>query len=298
MKNNYALRKVCIKLLVTIALLVALFLMPFEKNVTASAKSLYYQIKNNGYVYKNAHIKAIKSRSAKRYFGSHKLMVKKTTVVKRHGKKLVYKYVLASNGRNGWVNTKYVKRLKAAKHKYVPKKHKKTIKKSVTINIPNTNKKVSNKTKPKSKVNAPVSKKDVQYVPNKENIKNEFKKLLDPYLVKYGKTYGIPKDYGTPAGKLIVPIADSNGYGDEFAITFGTAVRSDKEMAKTLFNSLLNGTLMSYLEDHSDVSVIVDHIDIDPSDGIIEAKLYLTWYQDRNITPKFAIVNGTPTYFY
>ncbi|CAI2678970.1 hypothetical protein AKUG0420_PLPX00120 (plasmid) [Apilactobacillus kunkeei] len=175
MKNNYALRKVCIKLLVTIALLVALFLMPFEKNVTASAKSLYYQIKNNGYVYKNAHIKAIKSRSAKRYFGSHKLMVKKTTVVKRHGKKLVYKYVLASNGRNGWVNTKYVKRLKAAKHKYVPKKHKKTIKKSVTINIPNTNKKVSNKTKPKSKVNAPVSKKMYNTYLTKKTLKMSLK---------------------------------------------------------------------------------------------------------------------------
>ena len=263
MKNNYSLRKVCIKLLVTITLLAALFLMPFEKNVTASAKPVYYQIKNSGYVYKNANIKAIKSHSAKHYFGSHKLTVKKTTVVKRHGKKLVYKYVLASNGRNGWVNTKYVKKVKADKHNKVVKTHKKR-----------------------------------QYVPNKENIKNEFKKLLDPYLVKYGKTYGIPKDYGTPAGKLIVPIADSNGYGDEFAITFGTAVRSDKEMAKTLFNSLLNGTLMSYLEDHSDVSVIVDHIDIDPSDGIIEAKLYLTWYQDMSIQPKFAIVNGKPTYFY
>ena len=77
MKNNYSLRKVFIRLLVTITLSSALLLIPFEKNVTVSAKSVYYQIKNSRYVYKNAHIKAIKSHSAKHYFGSHKLTLRK-----------------------------------------------------------------------------------------------------------------------------------------------------------------------------------------------------------------------------
>lgn len=257
MKNNYALRNVCIKLLVTITLLAALFLMPFEKNVTASAKPVYYQIKNSGYVYKNAHIKAIKSHSAKHYFGSHKLTVKKTSVVKRHGKKLVYKYVLASNGRNGWVNTKYVKKVKAAKHNKVVKTYKKR-----------------------------------QYVPNKENIKAEFKKLLAPYLAQYGKTYGVT------TGKMVEPISDKNGYGDEFVVTSGNSVNSDKAMAKVLFNGLLKGTLMTYLEDHSDVSVVIDHVDLDTSGGSIDARLYLTWYQDMSIQPKFEILNGKRVYNY
>lgn len=285
MKNNYSLRKVCIKLLVTITLLAALFLMQFEKNVTASAKPVYYQIKNNGYVYKNAHIKAIKSHSAKHYFGSHKLTVKKTSVVKRHGKKLVYKYVLASNGRNGWVNTKYVKSLKAAKHKYVPKKHKKTIKKSITINIPNTNKKVTNKTKPKSKINAPITTKKGKYVPNKENIINEFKKLLSPYLEKYGKTYG------TPVGNQYMAITGDNNYGAEFVVTSGNIVSSDKEMAKTLFNGLINGTLPNYLTDPTNTNVIVDHLDIDSSYGTVDARMYLTWYCDISIPSTRTISN-------
>lgn len=274
MKNNYSLRKVCIKLLVTITLLAALFLMPFEKNVTASAKPVYYQIKNSGYVYKNAHIKAIKSHSAKHYFGSHKLTVKKTTVVKRHGKKLVYKYVLASNGRNGWVNTKYVKRLKAAKHKYVPKKHKKTIKKSVTINIPTSKKQSVTKNKTKANSNSSVQYRESQYVPNKENIKLEFKKLIDPYLTKYGKTYGVTN------GDSIKPLVDKDGYGSEFVVTSGNSVNSDKEMAQVLFNGLINGTLMSCLKDDSNVSVNIDHIDIDNSYGTTDARLYLTWYWD------------------
>ena len=292
MKNHSKLCKVNIKIIGAMTLLTALLATPIERNVIASASSFHYQIKKSGYVYKNAHIKSIKSHSAKYYFGSHKLIVKKTIVVKRHGKRLIYKYVLASNGRNGWVNTKYVKRLKAAKHKYVPKKHKKTIKKSVTIKIPNTNKKVTNKTKPNSKVNAPVSKKNVQYVPNKENIKNEFKKLLDPYLVKYGKTYGVT------TGKMIEPIVDSNGYGSEFVVTSGNSVQSDKDMAKVLFKGLLNGTLMTYLEDHSDVSVVIDHVDLDTSGGSIDARLYLTWYQDMSIQPKFEILNGQRIYNY
>ncbi|CAI2671707.1 hypothetical protein AKUH3B209X_PPKS00050 (plasmid) [Apilactobacillus kunkeei] len=239
MKNNYKLRKVSIKLIGAMALLIALLATPIVNHVTVSASSFHYQIKKSGYVYKNANIKAIKSHSAKHYFGSHKLTVKKTIVVKRHGKKLVYKYVLASNGRNGWVNTKYVKKVKTAKHNKVSKTHKKG-----------------------------------QYVPNKENIKAEFKKLLDPYLAKYGKTYGVTN------GDSIKPLTDRSGYGSEFVVTSGNYVSSDKEIAKVLFNGLLNGTLMSYLKDNSNVSVVVDHIDIDNSYGTTDARLYLTWYWD------------------
>lgn len=239
MKNNYKLRKVSIKSIGAMALLIALLATPIVNNATVSASSFHYQIKKSGYVYKNAHIKAIKSHSSKHYFGSHKLTVKKTIVVKRHGKRLIYKYVLASNGRNGWVNTKYVKKVKAAKHNKVVKIHKKG-----------------------------------QYVPNKENIKSEFKKLIDPYLAQYGKTYGVTN------GDSIKPLTDRSGYGSEFVVTSGNSVSSDKEMAKVLFNGLLNGTLMSYLKDNSNVSVVVDHIDIDNSYGTTDARLYLTWYWD------------------
>ena len=250
MKNNYKLRKVSIKLIGAMALLTALLATPIVNNATVSASSFHYQIKKSGYVYKNAHIKAIKSHSSKHYFGSHKLTVKKTIVVKRHGKRLIYKYVLASNGRNGWVNTKYVKKVKAAKHNKVVKTHKKG-----------------------------------QYVPNKENIKAEFKKLLDPYLAKYGKTYG------TPIGKKYMAIVGDNNYGAEFVVTSGNIVSSDKEMAKTLFNGLLRGTLMNYLEDHSNVNVIIDHLDIDNSDGTTDARLYLTWYCDITIPSNRSISN-------
>lgn len=239
MKNNCKLRKVSIKLIGAMALLTTLLATPIVNNATVSASSFHYQIKKSGYVYKNAHIKAIKSHSSKHYFGSHKLTVKKTIVVKRHGKRLIYKYVLASNGRNGWVNTKYVKKVKAAKHNKVSKTHKKG-----------------------------------QYVPNKENIKAEFKKLLDPYLAQYGKTYGVTN------GDSIKPLKDRSGYGSEFVVTSGNFVNSDKAMANVLFNGLLHGTLMIYLNDSSNVSVIVDHIDIDNSYGTIDARLYLTWYWD------------------
>ena len=239
MKNNPKLRKVGIKITGAMALLIALLATPIVNHATVSASSFHYQIKKSGYVYKNAHIKAIKSRSSKHYFGSHKLTVKKTIVVKRNGKRLIYKYVLASNGRNGWVNTKYVKKVKAAKHNKVVKTHKKG-----------------------------------KYVPNKENIKAEFKKLLDPYLAQYGKTYGVTN------GDSIKPLKDRSGYGSEFVVTSGNSVNSDKEMANVLFNGLLHGTLMIYLNDISNVSVIVDHIDIDNSYGTTDARLYLTWYWD------------------
>lgn len=51
-------------------------------------------------------------------------------------------------------------------------------------------------------------------------------------------------------------------------------------MAKILFNGLINGTLISYLKDNSNVSVNIDHIYIDNSYGITDARLYLTWYWD------------------
>lgn len=199
----------------------------------------------------------------------------------KHG---VYKYV--SSGKvHGWVKAKYVKKVKAAKHKYVPKKHKKTIKKSITINIPNTNKKVTNKTKPKSKINAPITTKKGKYVPNKENIINEFKKLLSPYLEKYGKTYG------TPVGNQYMAITGDNNYGAEFVVTSGNIVSSDKEMAKTLFNGLINGTLPNYLTDPTNTNVIVDHLDIDSSYGTVDARMYLTWYCDISIPSTRTISN-------
>lgn len=203
----------------------------------------------------------------------------------------IYKYV--SYGKvHGWVNTKYVSKVNATKHKKVVKHHKKTIKKSVTITIPNTKKKAATKVKPKLSLIPPYNHVKGQYVPNKENIKNEFKKLLDPYLEKYGKTYG------TPVGKQYMPIVGDNNYGAEFVVTSGNSVSSDKAMAKVLFNGLLHGTLMNYLEDHSQVNVIIDHIDLDTSDGTIDARLYLTWYQDISIQPKFQILNGKPVYNY
>lgn len=196
----------------------------------------------------------------------------------------IYKYV--SYGKvHGWVNTKYVSKVKAAKHKKVVKHHKKTIKKSVTITIPNTKKKAATKVKPKLTLIPPYNHKQGRYVPNKENIKAEFKKLLDPYLEKYGKTYG------TPVGKKYMAVVGDNNYGAEFVVTSGNIVSSDKEMAKTLFNGLLHGTLPSYLTDPTNTNVIIDHLDIDNSDGTTDARLYLTWYCDITIPSNRSISN-------
>lgn len=139
MKNTNALRKAGITLLGTMALSAALVATPIENNVTASASSVHYQIKKSGYVYKNDHIKATKSHSAKHYFGSHKLTVKKTIVVKRHGKKLVYKYVVASNGRSGYVYAGTIKRVVVKHVKKVAKKkvhvNKKAVKKTTVQRV-------------------------------------------------------------------------------------------------------------------------------------------------------------------
>lgn len=146
MKNTNALRKAGITLLGTMALSAALVATPIENNVTASASSVHYEIKKSGYVYKNAHIKATKSHSAKHYFGSHKLTVKKTIVVKRHGKKLVYKYVVASNGRSGYVYAGTIKRVVVKHVKKVAKKKVHVNKKAVKKVVKKTTKKAVKKT--------------------------------------------------------------------------------------------------------------------------------------------------------
>ncbi|MCT6858931.1 MAG: hypothetical protein M3Z82_06660 [Apilactobacillus sp.] len=146
MRKNTALRKAGITLLGTMALSAALVATPIENNVTASASSVHYEIKKSGYVYKNAHIKATKSHSAKNYFGSHKLTVKKTVVIKRHGKKLVYKYVVASNGRSGYVYAGTIKRVVVKHVKKVAKKKVHVNKKAVKKVVKKTAKKAVKKT--------------------------------------------------------------------------------------------------------------------------------------------------------
>lgn len=146
MRKNTALRKAGITLLGTMALSAALVATPIENNVTASASSVHYQIQKSGYVYKNAHIKATKSHSAKHYFGSHKLTVKKTIVIKRHGKKLVYKYVVASNGRSGYVYAGTIKRVVVKHVKKVAKKKVHVNKKAVKKVVKKTTKKAVKKT--------------------------------------------------------------------------------------------------------------------------------------------------------
>ena len=168
MKNTNALRKAGITLLGTMALSAALVATPIENNVTASASSLHYQIKKSGYVYKNAHIKATKSHSAKHYFGSHKLTVKKTVVIKRHGKKLVYKYVVASNGRSGYVYAGTIKRVVVKHVKKVAKKKVHVNKKAVKKVVKKTAKKAVKKTTAK-RVKAEPNKSQAQ-----QNIKDTY----------------------------------------------------------------------------------------------------------------------------
>lgn len=97
-----------------------------------------------------------------------------------------------------------------------------------------------------------------------------FQKLCDRYL------------YEKNNWNLKENFFDSGSMQGTNKTTAGTPVSSDKEMAKVLFNGLLNGTLMSYLKDNSNVSVVVDHIDIDNSYGTTDTRLYLTWYWDIN----------------
>lgn len=269
MKYNNILRKFVFALLGTIALSSTIIATQIDQQVSAS--SVKYQISKSGYVYKNAHIKDIKSHSSKNYFGANKLIVKKTIILKSHGKKLVYKYVVASNGRSGYVNAGTIKR-------FVVKKT--TVKKTVA-------KKAVKKTTTKAKSTT----KDQYYIPNEANVRAEFKKLLDPYLAKYNKTYGTPSDLSH-----YTTMIDNDGYGGEFVVTSGNVVQSDKDMAKELFNGLLHGTLNHYLTDPSRTNVIIDHVEFDGKVNLtnpgktplgIDARLYLTWYDDDNITSPY-----------
>lgn len=269
MKYNNILRKFVFALLGTIALSSTIIATQIDQQVSAS--SVKYQISKSGYVYKNAHIKDIKSHSSKNYFGANKLIVKKTIILKSHGKKLVYKYVVASNGRSGYVNAGTIKR-------FVVKKT--TVKKTVA-------KKSVKKTTTKAKSTT----KDQYYIPNEANVRAEFKKLLDPYLAKYNKTYGTPSDLSH-----YTTMIDNDGYGGEFVVTSGNVVQSDKDMAKELFNGLLHGTLNHYLTDPSRTNVIIDHVEFDGKVNLtnpgktplgIDARLYLTWYDDDNITSPY-----------
>lgn len=276
MKYNNILRKFVFALLGTIALSSTIIATQIDQQVSAS--SVKYQISKSGYVYKNAHIKDIKSHSSKNYFGANKLIVKKTIILKSHGKKLVYKYVVASNGRSGYVNAGTIKR-------FVVKKT--TVKKTVA-------KKSVKKTTTKAKSTT----KDQYYIPNEANVRAEFKKLLDPYLAQYNKTYGSPSDlshYTAETDK------GDNGqdYGGEYVVTSGNAVQSDKAMAKELFNGLLHGTLMTYLKDPSRTYVFIDHIEFDGKINLtnpgktplgIDARLYLTWFWDYDIPSPYDIV--------
>lgn len=269
MKNNNILRKFVVALLGIITLSSTIIATQIDQQVSAS--SVKYQISKSGYVYKNAHIKDIKSHSSKNYFGANKLIVKKTIILKSHGKKLVYKYVVASNGRSGYVNAGTIKR-------FVVKKT--TVKKTVA-------KKSVKKTTTKAKSTT----KDQYYIPNEANVRAEFKKLLDPYLAKYNKTYGTPSDLSH-----YTTMIDNDGYGGEFVVTSGNVVQSDKDMAKELFNGLLHGTLNHYLTDPSRTNVIIDHVEFDGKVNLtnpgktplgIDARLYLTWYDDDNITSPY-----------
>lgn len=123
-----------ITMLSTLALSATL-IAPVLENTFASASATRYELKTgkSGYVYKNKRIKATKSHSAKNYFGKHKLSVKKTITIKRHGKKLVYKFVVSTNGKSGYVYAGSIKKV-SAKHIAKVKKAKKVSIKKVTSN--------------------------------------------------------------------------------------------------------------------------------------------------------------------
>ena len=116
MYNKKTFKTAALMSLGTIAMSSLLAVNEANGDFSASAAATQYKVAKNGYVYKNAKIKAVKSKSEKKYFGNATLTVKKTVVVKKHGKKLVYKYVVASNGKSGYV---YVGSLKKATAKLV-----------------------------------------------------------------------------------------------------------------------------------------------------------------------------------
>lgn len=217
----------------------------------------------------------------------------------------VWKYV-KSGKVQGWVKASQVKKASA--------KENKKISGSITIKLPSTSngsvkksiakkpvvkkatvkktfaKKAVKKTTTKAKSNT----KDQYYIPNEANVKAEFIKLLQPYLDKNKKTYGVPTDMSHYMAGV-----DKDGYGGEYVVTSGNVVQSDKAMAKELLNGLLKGTLNGYLKDPSTTYVIVDHITFDGKVNLtnpgktpfgIDARLYLTWYWDDNISSPYDIV--------
>lgn len=97
----------------------------FSQSLVFSNPSLVpvnYKVKKSGYVYKSASIKKVKSKSAKRYFGNAILTAKKSVSVKRHGKKLVYKYVVTKKGKNGYIYVGQLKQVSIKNAKNVTKK--------------------------------------------------------------------------------------------------------------------------------------------------------------------------------
>lgn len=223
----------------------------------------------------------------------------------------VWKYV-KSGKVHGWVKASQVKKAPAKA------KASKKISGSITIKIPSTSngsvkksiakkpvvkktnikKTVAKKAVKKTTTKAKSTTKDKYYIPNEANVRAEFKKLLDPYLAQYNKTYGSPSDlshYTAETDK------GDNGqdYGGEYVVTSGNAVQSDKAMAKELFNGLLHGTLMTYLKDPSRTYVFIDHIEFDGKINLtnpgktplgIDARLYLTWFWDYDIPSPYDIV--------
>lgn len=141
MYNKKTLKTVALMSLGTIAMSSLLAVNEANGDFSASAAATQYKVAKNGYVYKNAKIKAVKSKSEKSYFGNSVLTVKKAVVVKKHGKKLVYKYVVASNGKSGYV---YVGSLKKATAKLVKTTSSKKVAKKDPSKEPNAKKRKQN----------------------------------------------------------------------------------------------------------------------------------------------------------
>lgn len=229
----------------------------------------------------------------------------------------VWKYV-KSGKVHGWVKSSQVKKAPAKA------KASKKISGSITIKLPSTSngsvkksiakkpvvkkttvkKTVAKKAVKKTTTKAKYTTKDQYYIPNAENVKAEFKKLLDPYLAKYNKTYGVPTDMSPKYTAIVDKGDDGQDYGGEYVVTSGNVVQSDKAMAKELFNGLLHGTLMDNLKDPSRTNVIIDHVTFDGKVNLtnpgktplgIDARLYLTWYWNFDIDSPYVISTHSNT---
>lgn len=229
----------------------------------------------------------------------------------------VWKYV-KSGKVQGWVKASQVKKAPAKA------KASKKISGSITIKLPSTSngsvkksiakkpvvkkatvkKTFAKKAVKKTTTKAKSTTKDQYYIPNEANVRAEFIKLLQPYLDKYGKKYGVPADMSSHYMAMVNKGDDGQDYGGEYVVTSGNAAQSDKAIAKELLNGLLHGTLYSYLNDPSNPYVVVDHITFDgkinlthPSKtlGGIDSRLYLTWYWDDRIPSKDVISTNSST---